>query len=89
NWNFLQTKSRNLKISASQLADIALRMYLELLVHKLLLTQGGKPADDWEVHLRGFLLRFNYSKIRDSDVPKALEVRYFAIWRPPKRQPDG
>ncbi|RME91207.1 MAG: hypothetical protein D6767_05545, partial [Candidatus Hydrogenedentota bacterium] len=31
-WNYIQTKSRNLKISASQLADIALRMYLEALV---------------------------------------------------------
>ncbi|RME93776.1 MAG: hypothetical protein D6767_00330 [Candidatus Hydrogenedentota bacterium] len=88
-WNYIQTKSRNLKISASHLADIALRMYLELLVHKLLLTQGGKPTEGWYMHLRGFLLEHSYGKYIDSDRPKTLEVRYFTVWRPPKRQRDG
>ncbi|RME88674.1 MAG: hypothetical protein D6767_09760, partial [Candidatus Hydrogenedentota bacterium] len=88
-WNYIQTKSRNLKISASQLADIALRMYLEALVYRLLLTKGGEPTKSWEFHLRGFLFLHSYAKKIASDRPKTLEVHFFTLWKPPKRQRDG
>ncbi|RME93235.1 MAG: hypothetical protein D6767_01470 [Candidatus Hydrogenedentota bacterium] len=64
-------------------------MYLEALVYRLLLTKGGEPTTSWEFHLRGFLFLHSYAKKIASDRPKELEVHFFTLWKPLKRQRDG